>query len=65
MITDDNFARNKNWEEILDRLIHLREVEKLDIKFSIQIDTGTHKSRTLSRNAAVLASSASLSDSRI
>jgi radical SAM superfamily enzyme YgiQ (UPF0313 family) len=25
-ITDDNFARNKDWEPILDRLIHLREV---------------------------------------
>ena len=24
-VTDDNFARNKNWEPILDRLIHLRE----------------------------------------
>jgi hypothetical protein len=42
-VTDDNFARNKNWEEIVDRLIHLKEVEKLDVKFSIQIDTGTHK----------------------
>ena len=28
-ITDDNFARNKDWEAILDRIIHLREVEKL------------------------------------
>ncbi|MDQ3907745.1 MAG: radical SAM protein [Acidobacteriota bacterium] len=43
VITDDNFARNKNWEPIFDRLIQLREVEKLDIKFSIQIDTGTHR----------------------
>jgi radical SAM superfamily enzyme YgiQ (UPF0313 family) len=43
MITDDNFARNKNWEEIVDRLIQLREIDKFDIKFSIQIDTGTHK----------------------
>ena len=42
-ITDDNFARNKDWESIFDRLIQMREVEKLDIKFSIQIDTGTHK----------------------
>ena len=24
-ITDDNFARNKDWEAILDRLIHLRK----------------------------------------
>jgi radical SAM superfamily enzyme YgiQ (UPF0313 family) len=43
VITDDNFARNKNWEGIFDRLIYLREVEKLDLKFSIQIDTGCHR----------------------
>jgi radical SAM superfamily enzyme YgiQ (UPF0313 family) len=43
VITDDNFARNNNWEQIFDRLIELRVGEKLDIKFSIQIDTGTHK----------------------
>ena len=43
VITDDNFARNKNWEPIFDRLIYLREVEKIDLKFSIQIDTGTHR----------------------
>ena len=38
-ITDDNFARNKDWEAILDRLIHLREVEKLNLGFIIQVDT--------------------------
>jgi radical SAM superfamily enzyme YgiQ (UPF0313 family) len=43
VITDDNFARNKNWEAIFDRLIYLREVEKIDIICSIQIDTGCHK----------------------
>jgi len=42
-ITDDNFARNKDWEPILDRLIHLREEEKLNISFIIQIDTLCHK----------------------
>jgi radical SAM superfamily enzyme YgiQ (UPF0313 family) len=42
-ITDDNFARNKDWEAILDRLIHLREVEKLNIGFIIQVDTLCHK----------------------
>src|SRR5262249_23032828 len=26
-VTDDNFARNRNWEPILDRLIELRERE--------------------------------------
>jgi len=42
-ITDDNFARNKDWEAILDRLIHLRQVEQLNIGFIIQVDTLCHK----------------------
>ena len=42
-ITDDNFARNKDWEPIMDRLIYLREVEKLNISFIIQVDTLCHK----------------------
>jgi len=42
-ITDDNFARNKDWEAILDKLIDLREEEKLKISFIIQVDTLCHK----------------------
>ncbi len=42
-ITDDNFARNKNWEAIFDRLIYLREVEQLGILFLIQVDTLAHQ----------------------
>jgi radical SAM superfamily enzyme YgiQ (UPF0313 family) len=42
-ITDDNFARNKDWEPILDRLIHLREVEKMEFGLIIQVDTLCHK----------------------
>jgi hypothetical protein len=42
-ITDDNFARNKDWEAILDRLIHLREVERLEMSFIIQVDTLCHR----------------------
>lgn len=42
-ITDDNFARNKDWEVILDRLIYLREEEGLKTKFAIQVDTLCHK----------------------
>ncbi|HKP70794.1 MAG TPA: radical SAM protein [Pyrinomonadaceae bacterium] len=42
-ITDDNFARNKDWEPIMDRLIQLREVERLNISFIIQVDTLCHK----------------------
>ena len=42
-ITDDNFARNKDWEPIIDRIIHLREVEKFNLSFIIQVDTLCHK----------------------
>ena len=42
-ITDDNFARNKDWESFFDRLIQLREVDKMDVKFVIQVDTMCHK----------------------
>ncbi len=37
-ITDDDFARNQHWEEILDRVIDLREREKLEFTFLIQVD---------------------------
>jgi radical SAM superfamily enzyme YgiQ (UPF0313 family) len=42
-VTDDNFARNKNWEAILDRFIKLREVDKFRIKLILQVDTLCHK----------------------
>ena len=42
-ITDDNFARNKDWEPILDKLIDLREIDRLKISFIIQVDTLCHK----------------------
>ena len=42
-ITDDNLARNKNWEPIFDRLIALRRAEKLDFNFIIQVDTLVHR----------------------
>ncbi|MGQ0540737.1 MAG: B12-binding domain-containing radical SAM protein [Blastocatellia bacterium] len=42
-ITDDNFARNKDWEIILDKLIDLREIDDLKISFIIQVDTLCHK----------------------
>ena len=42
-ITDDNFARNSNWEAIFDRLIELRERDGLKISFLIQVDTLAHK----------------------
>lgn len=42
-ITDDNFARNQDWERLFDRMIHLRENEKMNIGFTIQVDTLCHK----------------------
>jgi radical SAM superfamily enzyme YgiQ (UPF0313 family) len=42
-ITDDNFARNKHWEEIFDRLILLREKSKIPLGLMIQVDTLCHK----------------------
>jgi Radical SAM superfamily len=42
-ITDDDFARNKNWEPIFDRLIKLREEDGLKVKFIIQVDTLCHR----------------------
>jgi radical SAM superfamily enzyme YgiQ (UPF0313 family) len=42
-VTDDNFARNKNWEPILDRLIHLRENEGFKIRLLLQVDTLCHR----------------------
>lgn len=42
-VTDDNFARNKNWEDILDRLIELREGEGIPLRLILQVDTLCHK----------------------
>jgi radical SAM superfamily enzyme YgiQ (UPF0313 family) len=42
-ITDDNFARNRNWEAIFDRLIAMREQEGLELQFIIQVDTLCHR----------------------
>jgi radical SAM superfamily enzyme YgiQ (UPF0313 family) len=36
--TDDNFARNKNWEAIFNVLIKLRAEEKIPIEFMMQVD---------------------------
>jgi radical SAM superfamily enzyme YgiQ (UPF0313 family) len=42
-ITDDNFARNKEWELIFDRLIELRERDGIPLGLMIQVDTLCHK----------------------
>jgi hypothetical protein len=42
-VTDDNFARNRNWEPILDRLIELRENQGFRIRLLLQVDTLCHR----------------------
>ena len=42
-ITDDNFARNKDWEAIFDRIVVLREQQGFNIKLTIQVDTLCHR----------------------
>jgi hypothetical protein len=42
-ITDDNFARNRDWEAILDRLIKLRLGDNINLSLLIQVDTQCHK----------------------
>jgi hypothetical protein len=42
-VTDDNFARNKDWESIFDRIIQLRERDGIAVKMVIQVDTLCHK----------------------
>jgi hypothetical protein len=42
-ITDDNFARNSDWEKLLDRVIELKEREGIHVGFTIQVDTLCHK----------------------
>ena len=42
-ITDDNFARNKEWESIFDRLIELKEMDRIPLGLLIQVDTLCHR----------------------
>jgi len=42
-ITDDNFARNKGWEAIFDRLIELRKEAAIPLGLMIQVDTLCHR----------------------
>ncbi len=42
-LTDDNLARNSNWEVCFDRLIELREREGLTVRLQVQVDTLCHR----------------------
>jgi hypothetical protein len=51
-ITDDNFARNRQWEPLFDRMIALREGEGMNIGFTIQVDTMCHRIENFIEKAA-------------
>jgi len=51
-ITDDNLARNSNWEAIFDRLIAMRENEGERFWIVAQVDTMAHKIRGFIEKAA-------------
>lgn len=42
-ITDDNFARNRAWESIFDRLGDIRFGERIGLHITIQVDTMCHR----------------------
>ena len=42
-ITDDNFARNRSWEAIFDRVAELRETHGFRVHLTIQVDTLCHR----------------------
>ena len=42
-ITDDDFARNRNWEAILERIIELKRRDGFRINIIMQVDTMSHK----------------------
>jgi Radical SAM superfamily len=42
-ITDDNFARNRNWEALFDRMIRLRQNDGIRLNLMIQVDTLCHR----------------------
>jgi pyruvate-formate lyase-activating enzyme len=50
-VTDDNFARNKNWQPILDRLIALR-AQGMKIRLLLQVDTLCHRTPGFIEKAA-------------
>jgi len=41
-LTDDNLARNKNWEMCFDRLIELRQREGIAVRLRVQVDVLCH-----------------------
>jgi hypothetical protein len=42
-VTDDNLARNRNWEAYADRLIELQQSDNIHLRLIIQVDTMAHR----------------------
>jgi pyruvate-formate lyase-activating enzyme len=42
-VTDDDLARNRNWEAYADQLIELREKEGIRVRLIVQVDTLAHR----------------------
>jgi hypothetical protein len=61
-ITDDNFAHNKAWESIFDRLIELRERDGIPLGLMIQVDTCVTGSQISSRRGSAPGSHVRSSD---
>ncbi len=51
--TDDNFARNKNWESILDALGRLKNEEKIPLEFMMQVDVLSWKIKNFIEKARI------------
>ena len=49
--TDDNFARNKNWEAIFDQLIKIRTEDKIPVEFMMQVDVLSWKIKNFVQKA--------------
>jgi radical SAM superfamily enzyme YgiQ (UPF0313 family) len=50
--TDDNFARNRNWEAIFEVLIKLREEEQVPLTFMMQVDVLSYRTPGFVEKAA-------------
>src|SRR5579871_4495911 len=48
-ITDDNLARNRNWEALFDRMIRLRRQDGIKLNLMIQVDTLCHRIAIIKR----------------
>ena len=51
-ITEENFVRSEDWEEVFNRIILLRERDKVELNIAMQIDAVCHETPNFVANAA-------------